>query len=381
MRNGTLIQLCAGRYYQGSGVLSHLGEDAALLGTRMLLVADRQVWPQVSQPITRVLEQHGLSWQVFLFSGFCCPANYQAAQAAGQALQAQAVIGVGGGSALDAAKIAADRLGVRCITVPTSAATCAASAWLAVEYTDQGAFVGNYWAAFPPFAVVADLDILLGHCPPRYHIIGFVDAMAKYPEISYNILHSGQWEQNAFSHSARLLASSTYNLLLTSSAQVYDLLQAGQSSPLAEDCLCAALQLTGLISAMACGGKQAAVSHSLYSYFCTCHPEIRARFLHGELVGASLVYQLAVNGASEEEQAHLEAFLRQFSLPACLADLGLADSPQEQEALFTFLAGSMPVTDARELERLQSKADLLFHGLPAGRALRSDPTPAKEKSV
>lgn len=308
MRNGTLIQLCAGRYYQGSGVLSHLGEDAALLGTRMLLVADRQVWPQVSQPITRVLEQHGLSWQVFLFSGFCCPANYQAAQAAGQALQAQAVIGVGGGSALDAAKIAADRLGVRCITVPTSAATCAASAWLAVEYTDQGAFVGNYWAAFPPFAVVADLDILLGHCPPRYHIIGFVDAMA-------------------------------------------------------------------------CGGKQAAVSHSLYSYFCTCHPEIRARFLHGELVGASLVYQLAVNGASEEEQAHLEAFLRQFSLPACLADLGLADSPQEREALFTFLAGSMPVTDARELERLQSKADLLFHGLPAGRALRSDPTPAKEKSV
>ena len=74
MRNGTLIQLCAGRYYQGSGVLSHLGEDAALLGTRMLLVADRQVWPQVSQPIARVLEQHGLSWQVFLFSGFCCPA-------------------------------------------------------------------------------------------------------------------------------------------------------------------------------------------------------------------------------------------------------------------------------------------------------------------
>lgn len=50
-------------------------------------------------------------------------------------------------------------------------------------------------------------------------------------------------------------------------------------------CICAALQLTGLISAMACGGKQAAISHSLYSYFCTCRPEIRSRFLHGELVG------------------------------------------------------------------------------------------------
>ena len=67
-------------------------------------------------------------------------------------------------------------------------------------------------------------------------------------------------------------------------------------------CICAALQLTGLISAMACGGKQAAISHSLYSYFCTCRPEIRSRFLHGELVGASLVYQLAVNGADRAEQ-------------------------------------------------------------------------------
>ena len=128
-------------------------------------------------------------------------------------------------------------------------------------------------------------------------------------------------------------------------------------------CICAALQLTGLISAMACGGKQAAISHSLYSYFCTCRPEIRSRFLHGELVGASLVYQLAVNGAPRAEQEGLDRFLRRFALPACLEELGLADSPEERDSLFAFLAEHMPVTEPQELERLRAQAPLLFRGL------------------
>lgn len=130
-----------------------------------------------------------------------------------------------------------------------------------------------------------------------------------------------------------------------------------------DPCICAALQLTGLISAMACGGKQAAISHSLYSYFCTCRPEIRSRFLHGELVGASLVYQLAVNGAPRTEQEALDRFLRRFALPACLEELGLADSPEERDSLFAFLAEHMPVTEPQELERLRTQAPLLFHGL------------------
>ena len=62
------------------------------------------------------------------------------------------------------------------------------------------------------------------------------------------------------------------------------------------------LQVTGVISAMACGGKQAAVSHTLYSYFCCVHPELAAGFLHGELVGSTLVYQLAVNGAQRKRR-------------------------------------------------------------------------------
>lgn len=206
-------------------------------------------------------------------------------------------MGVGGGRALDTAKIAADHMGVRAINVPTSAATCAASAWLAVEYTDEGAFVGNNWTRYPPFAVIAELDFIVRDCPARLCAAGIVDAMAKYPEISYNIQFSNQWEKNLFSQSAQLLSENTYRLLLEHGCETIEQLRAGKITPALEDCVCAALQVTGVISAMACGGKQAAVSHTLYSYFCCVHPELAAGFLHGELVGSTLVYQLAVNGA------------------------------------------------------------------------------------
>lgn len=67
MRNGNLIQLCSGRYYQGSGVLSHLGGDAVLLGRRALVVADAAVWPKVEARVLRSLEQSGVDTKIWLF--------------------------------------------------------------------------------------------------------------------------------------------------------------------------------------------------------------------------------------------------------------------------------------------------------------------------
>ncbi len=51
-----------------------------------------------------------------------------------------AVVAIGGGKVLDAGKLLADRLAIPCVTVPTSAATCAGWTALANLYSPQGAF-------------------------------------------------------------------------------------------------------------------------------------------------------------------------------------------------------------------------------------------------
>ena len=362
MREGALIQLCAGRYFQGKNVLSRLGSEAAQLGKRAFLVVDAQVWEKVKPRIEASLHKKRLVFEHMLFSGHCCPANYNAAARAGEKFGAECVIGIGGGRSLDTAKITSDLLGVRSITVPTSAATCACSAWLSVEYTDQGAFVGNYWTHFPPFAVLADLDLILGDCPPRYNLAGIVDAMAKYPEIMYNIHYSHQWEKNAFSEAALSLSHDIFRRCMDHQKQLLLGLITGRADAFIEDCLCSALQLTGIVSAMACGGKQAAISHTLYSYFCCHHPELPRQYLHGELVGASLVYQQAVNQASDSEAAQLSAFLQSAGIPSSLEQLGLAYTPALADELFEFIRVSMPIVTPEEMQRLRSKEAILFRG-------------------
>jgi glycerol dehydrogenase len=356
------VQISSGRYYQSSGALAVFPEEVRIHGDSVLIVADHRTYPKVRDRVESALQKAEIRFQIFWFDGFCSPCNYEAAAQAAQRMKASVVAGIGGGRVMDTAKIASDLSRVRSITIPTSAATCASTALLAVHYSDDGHFLGNYWPAYVPSATIADLDVIVSDCPTRYNAAGIIDAMAKFPEITYNMRYTKFWSGNLYSRIACSGAGETYRFLLESGRQVLDKMQSKTCDQQVENAVCAALSATGLISCLASGGKQAAISHCLYSFFCDCQPDLVRKFLHGELVGASLPYQLMVDGKEEKHAAELSEFLRKMDLPACLDDLGFRPDSAGLKKLYDYLQRKMPIESSSELEHLKMFETVLLHG-------------------
>ena len=362
MRENSLIQFSSGRYYQGCGVLTKLGEEASLLGKTALLVVDDTVWEKTKKKVCDSLEKAGVRWVRYVFSGGCTPSHYHAAQTLGQKENCELVVGLGGGRAVDTAKIAADLMGVRCIAVPTNLATCASTAWLSVHYNEDGSMIGNYWTRYSVFCTLVDLEIAGLDCPVRYTAAGILDAMSKYPEITYNLIIGGRFQKNAFSEAAALMARQMFEELLEHGENCLQKIQKGIIDSEVEDCAAMAVSIAGITSVMACGGKQAAVCHSLYAWVCQRYPEIAKEYVHGEIVAASMIYQLVLDGESQEQIERLSTFIHNLKAPSCMRELGISCNKNEIEDMLSTLFNALNINDEMERTHMRQNVSYLVDG-------------------
>ena len=84
---------------------------------------------------------------------------------------------------MDAAKLLSNRLSISCITVPTSAATCAGWTALSNIYTAQGAFIKDVVLNSCPNVLIFD-HLFVQTASPKTLASGIADAIAKWYESS-----------------------------------------------------------------------------------------------------------------------------------------------------------------------------------------------------
>jgi glycerol dehydrogenase len=290
-----------------------LGRSAATAPLRHRLRAD--------------LERSGLTVWPALLKHDCCEADLAELEAGARRSGSDAVIAIGGGKVLDAGKLLADRLGQPCITVPSSAATCAGWTALANVYSPEGAFQGDVALQRCPQLLVFD-HRLVRRAPRRTLASGIADALAKWYEASVS---SGGSQDGLVQQAVQMARVLRDQLLLDAPEALEDAGRPGAPPAaawvrVAEGCALTA-GLIGGIGGARCRTVAAHAVHNGLTQLPACHAS-----LHGEKVGFGILVQLRLEellGGSQlaaQARRQLLPLLQELSLPCTLAELGLAEA-------------------------------------------------------
>jgi len=279
-------------------------------GKRTLAAAQSFLQPLLEQHLVLAAANYGPN---------CNESGLEALRQAVAAHRADLVIGVGGGKALDAAKLVAQQCQLPVVTVPTSAATCAAWTALSNVYSQAGAFLYDVSLAACPDLLILDYS-LIQTAPRRTLIAGIGDALAKWYEASVSSGTSEQTLTIAAVQQARVLR----DILLQKSAAALE--QPG--SPFWQEVVDATVLLAGVIGGLGGAQCRTVAAHAVHNGLT--HLPASHTSLHGEKVAYGILVQLRLeemlqgsNLAAAARQQLLK-FYAEIGLPKTLADLGLA---------------------------------------------------------
>lgn len=132
------------KVFRGPEALNCLGDFCKNQGKRAFILGGKTALNKTKENIYQSLAQAGVNvvateW----YGGQCSRENIQKRANEAVKLEADIIIAVGGGKALDTGKAVGAKCHLPVITVPTIAATCAAITPLSVLYNDMGEFADN----------------------------------------------------------------------------------------------------------------------------------------------------------------------------------------------------------------------------------------------
>lgn len=205
------------------------------------------------------------------------------------------VMGVGGGKAIDTSKCLADMLGVRVITVPTIASTCAASSALSVVYTKNHTFEGFWKFKAPAYHCFIDTEII-SKAPDKYFRAGIGDTLAKFYEVEFSMRN----RELTFKDNLGLSISRMCNApLLDSANAALEAVKENEITKELEETALIILVSTGMVSMLINADFNGAMAHALF-YGLTEIDGFEERFLHGDVIGYTTMVQLVLDNKFDE---------------------------------------------------------------------------------
>jgi glycerol dehydrogenase-like iron-containing ADH family enzyme len=314
------------------------------LGRNPLLIGRSDATAELRAQLASDLGTAGLQVSPAELRFDCCEEDLGRLAAEASGRNSDLVLAAGGGKVLDAGKLLAHRLDLPCVTVPTSASTCAGWTALANLYSPDGAFRGDVTLARCPELLVFDHD-LVRRAPLRTLASGIADAMAKWYEASVSSAASDDGLVQQAVQMARVLRD---QLMLEAATALAEPGGAAWTR-VAEACGLTA-GLIGGIGGARCRTVAAHAVHNGLTQLAASHGH-----LHGEKVGFGILVQLRLeeqlggNRLAEQARRQLLPLFEQLGLPVSLQQLGL---------------GGASLDDLQEVCRFACREGSDLHHLP-----------------
>lgn len=312
------LNIAPAQVLRGTHAIQQAGEAIAKLGKRPLLVGGDRSLSVTQTSLEPVLEQHNLKFASATYTPDCSEASLGKLREKANTHQADLIIGIGGGKALDTAKLLAHQCELPIATIPTSGATCAAWTALSNVYSDEGAFLYDVPLAKCPDLLILDYS-LIQTAPQRTLVAGIGDAIAKWYEASVSSGHSEQTLLIAAVQQARVLRDI---LLQKSLIALQD--PGGETWREVVD---ATVLLAGVIGGIGGAQCRTVAAHAVHNGLT--HVAASHGTLHGEKVAFGILVQLRLeemlqgNQLAAAARQQLLKFYGDIGLPQTLNHLGL----------------------------------------------------------
>ncbi len=310
-------------YLNQDGLTGRVGEYVSPYAKRIAIITSPTAWQLTRADIERSLAEYQVTYSLLYLRGPCTRELIDSLASTVCDDGAQAILGIGGGRVMDAAKAVGHVTGgLPVINLPTIAATCAAWSPISVIYDERGGHQGPLDLARLPVWVLVDSE-LIAKSPVRYLKAGIIDGLAKWYEFSpYQRSGDGSLGLLVKAQAARL----AQQVFAHDGVQAVEDNQQQRVTPVLRKVIDGVIALAGLANSVRDDIARIGVAHAIHNSIT--HHQAFHHLLHGEKVGFGLAVQGLLEYPLEADRQELLQLLVAFGAPVTLDLLGLdvADS-------------------------------------------------------